>query len=51
MIQDLLVDMLEREGYETVTASDGKEGLRIYREYPADLIITDLIVYSTGRRF
>ena len=44
VIQDLLVDMLEREGYETITASDGKEGMRIYRENPTDLIITDLIM-------
>ncbi|MCP3956154.1 MAG: response regulator [Desulfobacterales bacterium] len=36
--------MLEREGYEVVEASDGKIGLRLYRENPTDLIITDLIM-------
>ncbi len=36
--------MLEREGYEVATASDGKEGVRCYRESPADLIITDLVM-------
>ncbi len=36
--------MLEREGYEVVEASDGKKGLRLYRENPTDLIITDLIM-------
>jgi CheY-like chemotaxis protein len=44
VIRDLLVDILEREGYETVAATDGNEGIRIYRENPADLIITDLIM-------
>ena len=44
MIRDLLVQILEREGYETITASDGKDGIKIHRENPADLIITDLIM-------
>ena len=44
MIRDLLVKILEREGYETVTASGGKDGIKIHRENPADLIITDLIM-------
>jgi len=36
--------MLEREGYEVETASDGMQGIKCYRENPADLIITDLIM-------
>jgi len=44
MIRDLLVNILEREGYETITASGGKDGIKIYRENPADLIITDLLM-------
>lgn len=44
MMRDLLVNILEREGYETVTASGGKDGIKIYRENPADLIITDLLM-------
>jgi len=44
MIRDLLIKMLEREGYETMNASDGKEGIRLYRENPVDLVITDLIM-------
>jgi DNA-binding response OmpR family regulator len=43
-IRDLLIKILEREGYETMNAPDGKEGIRLYRENPADLIITDLIM-------
>ena len=44
MIRDLLVQILDREGYETITASDGKDGIKIYRENPADLVITDLLM-------
>ena len=44
MIRDMLVQILEHEGYETITASDGKDGIKIYRENPADLIITDLLM-------
>ena len=44
MIRDLLVNILEREGYETITAPGGKDGIKIYRENPADLIITDLLM-------
>lgn len=35
---------LERTGYAVVEASDGKEGIRLYREKLCDLIITDLIM-------
>jgi DNA-binding NtrC family response regulator len=44
MIRDLLVNILEREGYETITASGGKDGIKIYQENPTDLIITDLLM-------
>jgi len=43
-IRNLLIKILEREGYKTISASDGKEGIRLYRENLADLIITDLIM-------
>ena len=41
---DMLKDMIERNGYEVVTASDGKEGMDFYRKEPADLVITDIIM-------
>ena len=43
-IRSMLKLMLEREGYEVVEAPDGVEGIKIYRQNPADLIITDLIM-------
>ena len=44
MIRNLLTQMFEREGHEAVAASSGKSGLKIQREHPADLIITDIIM-------
>ena len=43
-IRSMLRLMLERVGYEIAEAPDGIEGIRQYRENPADLIITDLIM-------
>jgi CheY-like chemotaxis protein len=43
-IRSMLRLMLERVGYEVAEAPDGIEGIRRYREKPADLIITDLIM-------
>ena len=40
----MLRKMVERNGYEVVEASDGKEGIKLYRKNPTDLIITDLIM-------
>ncbi len=43
-IRLMLKKMLEREGYQVVTAKDGKEGLRIFETAAIDLVITDLIM-------
>ena len=43
-IRSMLTLMLEREGYEVVEASDGVAGIKLYRQNPVDLIITDLIM-------
>jgi YesN/AraC family two-component response regulator len=43
-IRSMLKLMLERDGYEVAEAPDGIEAIRIYRQDPADLIITDLIM-------
>ena len=43
-IRSMLKLMLERDGYEVVEASDGVAGIKVYRQNPADLIITDLIM-------
>jgi len=43
-VLDMLRQTSEHEGYEVVDAPNGKEGIRLYRENPADLIITDIIM-------
>jgi DNA-binding response OmpR family regulator len=40
----MLAQTLVRAGYEIVAAGDGREGLRMHRASPADLILTDLIM-------
>ncbi len=35
---------LKRAGHETWHASDGEEGIRIFRTIPVDLVITDIIM-------
>ena len=42
--REMLRQMIERDGYEVIEASDGKEGIALYRKNPTDLIITDLIM-------
>jgi len=43
-IRDMLHQMLTREGYQVVNAPDGKVGMKLCREQPVDLIITDIIM-------
>ena len=43
-IRSMLKQMLAREGYEVLSASNGKEGIRLYREKQTDLVITDIIM-------
>ena len=41
-VLSVLKDTLLREGYEITEASDGVEGLKLFLEEPADLVITDI---------
>ena len=36
--------ILEREGHEVREASDGEAGLRVHRDRPADVVVTDVIM-------
>jgi len=40
----MLHETLERFGYEVVTAVNGREAIDRYRERPADLVLTDVIM-------
>lgn len=43
-VRTMLRELLEDESYEVVDASNGKEGLALYRKESIDLVITDLIM-------
>lgn len=43
-IRRTLCHVLEIEGHEVVNASNGKEGIRLFKENGADLIIADIIM-------
>jgi DNA-binding NtrC family response regulator len=40
----MLKKMLERAGYEIDIAPNGLEGLELFKKYPTDLVITDIIM-------
>lgn len=44
MYRTMLVKFFRHAGYDAHAASNGKEGLRIQSETPADLVLTDLIM-------
>lgn len=39
-----LSELLRQSGFEVAEAEEGEEGLRLHRQQPADLVITDLIM-------
>jgi DNA-binding response OmpR family regulator len=43
-ITALLCRFLERNGYEVLTASNGREGVRLHSNTPADLVISDILM-------
>jgi two-component system, cell cycle sensor histidine kinase and response regulator CckA len=52
VVQSLLLDVLVPAGYEVLVAGDGAEALVVVArmEFPADLLITDLIMPRIGGR-
>lgn len=44
LIRGLLRSALEQEGHEVMEASNGRLGLALYRDKPADLVITDILM-------
>lgn len=43
-IRDILRTLLESEGYEVVSAEDGRAALKLQAATPADLVIVDLVM-------
>ena len=44
LVRVSLRKILETAGHDVVEAADGREGLERYRENPADVVITDIIM-------
>lgn len=44
MFRQMLRQMLEIAGYEVAEATDGEQGLALFRDKPADLVITDIFM-------
>jgi YesN/AraC family two-component response regulator len=44
LVRGVLREVLELAGYEVMEASNGKEGINLYRKTPADMIITDIVM-------
>ncbi|MCK4346685.1 MAG: response regulator [Bacteroidales bacterium] len=42
--RQMLQEMLEREGYAVSSAVDGAEGIKLFKNKAADLVITDIIM-------
>lgn len=47
-IRTLIRAMLEKEGHEVREALDGEEGVTLYEDQPADLVMTDLFMPKRG---
>ncbi len=43
-LQEVLKKRLEHEGFEVMTAPDGKKGMKLYRQHAPDLVLTDIIM-------
>lgn len=42
--REMLIEMLERKEYEVFSASDGEEGIEIWKSINPDIVITDIIM-------
>ena len=47
-IREVLRQMLEESHFEVVAAATGEEGLKLFRENPVDLVITDIFMPGEG---
>lgn len=43
-IREMLKQLLEMNGYEVILAPEGRTGLKLHHQTPADLIVTDIVM-------
>ena len=46
VVRNTIVQILESEGYEVISAEDGRRGLFVFRSEKPDLVVTDIIIRS-----
>ncbi|MBI9108384.1 MAG: response regulator [Spirochaetales bacterium] len=44
MIREAISVLLEEKGYETRTAKNGREGMKVFSSYQPDLVLTDIVM-------
>ena len=44
MVRDVLSDLLEEDGHEVRTATEGRHGLALLADFTADVVITDILM-------
>lgn len=47
-VREMIRQTLSRAGHEVFEAGDGEEGLRLFAEHKADLVITDILMPKKG---
>ncbi len=47
-IRQVVKTVLERSGFEVIEAREGDEAIRIYKENPVDLVVTDIFIPGKG---
>ena len=48
-VREMLRQMIHNAGHEVALAADGDGGIALYKEQPADLIVTDIVMPRQGR--
>ena len=44
LVRELLKEVLEINGFQVLMANDGIDGVRLFKESPTDIVITDLVM-------
>lgn len=47
-MREMLLKLLQKHGYEVVSAINGEEGMSLYRTFQPDLVITDILMPIKG---
>ncbi|HEX6649809.1 MAG TPA: response regulator, partial [Pyrinomonadaceae bacterium] len=47
-VRDLLTELLELEGYEVATASDGAEAIDLAASFEPDVVVSDVVMPNVG---